>query len=161
MGTSSARGARLAQEAFLAVSRAASLLGDDVDRLLAPHGLSQPQYNVLRILRGAGDGGLCRHEIRGRLISRMPDVTRLVDRLAEAGLVARERGEADRRLVRTTITPAGLALLAGLDAPVAALHERQFARLTPEEREQLGGLLQRVLARDGGPAAAAEHGCDG
>lgn len=148
-----------AQEAFLAVARVASQLADDVDRLLAPHGLSQPQYNVLRILRGAGEGGLCRHEIRERLITRMPDVTRLVDRLQQAGLVARGRGEGDKRLVRTTITPHGLALLARLDAPVAEAHQKQFGHLAPEEMGQLVTLLERVRQRDR-LGAAADPPCD-
>ena len=156
MEASQAAGSRLAQEAFLSVARTAALLGDDVDRLLAPHGLSQPQYNVLRILRGAGEAGLCRHEIRERLISRMPDVTRLVDRLEQAGLVARERGESDRRQMRARITPSGLALLARLDESVRALHEGQFAALPPEERGQLVALLQQVRVPRGDGASGVD-----
>ncbi len=156
MEASQAAGSRLAQEAFLSVARTAALLGDDVDRLLAPHGLSQPQYNVLRILRGAGEAGLCRHEIRERLISRMPDVTRLVDRLEQAGLVARERGESDRRQMRARITPSGLALLARLDESVRALHEGQFAALPPEERAQLVALLQQVRVPRGDGASGVD-----
>jgi DNA-binding MarR family transcriptional regulator len=141
-------GARpLDHAAFLALARTAATLGDDLDRLLAPLGLSQPQYNVLRILRGAGDDGLCRHEIRERLLSRMPDVTRLVDRLAEGGLVERVRGTADRRVVRTTITDAGRALLAQLDAPVAAAHAQQFGHLSADELGQLVALLDAVRLR--------------
>lgn len=138
---------RLTHEAYLALARAASLLADDLDRVLAPHGLSQPQYNVLRILRGAGFAGLCRHEIRDRLISRMPDVTRLVDRLEEAGLVERLRDAADRRVVRTTLTGQGRALVDALDAPVAAVHERQFGHLEQGQQEQLVALLDAVRRR--------------
>jgi DNA-binding MarR family transcriptional regulator len=140
------------------------VLGDDMDRLLAPHGLSQPQYNVLRILRGAGDGGLCRHEIRDRLLSRMPDVTRLVDRLEEGGLAERVRDTVDRRVVRTTITDAGRALLGQLDAPVAAEHARQFGHLSEGEAARLVALLDAVRRRPGvvgEQADAGAAGCDG
>lgn len=150
--------------AFLALARTAAVLGDDMDRLLAPHGLSQPQYNVLRILRGAGDGGLCRHEIRDRLLSRMPDVTRLVDRLEEGGLAERVRDTVDRRVVRTTITDAGRALLGQLDAPVAAEHARQFGHLSEGEAARLVALLDAVRRRPGvvgEQADAGAAGCDG
>ncbi len=150
--------------AFLALVRTAAVLGDDLDRLLAPHGLSQPQYNVLRILRGAGEDGLCRHEIRDRLLSRMPDVTRLVDRLEESGLVERVRDTVDRRVVRTTITAAGRALLAQLDAPVAAAHARQFGHLSDDDLGRLIALLDAVRRRPGvgeAEADAGTTGCDG
>ncbi len=164
-GRAAPTGARsLDHAAFLALARTAAALGDDLDRLLAPHGLSQPQYNVLRILRGAGDDGLCRHEIRERLLSRMPDVTRLVDRLEEGGLVERLRDTVDRRVVRTTITAAGLALLAQLDAPVAAEHARQFGHLSEDEVGRLVALLDAVRVRSSVGAGQADpdaRGCDG
>jgi DNA-binding MarR family transcriptional regulator len=150
--------------AFLALVRTAAVLGDDLDRLLAPHGLSQPQYNVLRILRGAGGDGLCRHEIRDRLLSRMPDVTRLVDRLEESGLAERVRDAVDRRVVRTTITDAGRVLLGQLDAPVAAEHARQFGHLSTEEVGRLVALLDAVRQRPGLAGGEADPGtarCDG
>ena len=89
--------------------------------------------NMLRILRGAGSAGLCRKEIRDRLVAQMPDATRLLDRLEALGLVRRERGTADRRLVSTYLTDAGAALLASLDAPVSAEHYRQLGHMSYEQ----------------------------
>ena len=81
----------LLEEAMVGVMRTARVLEDAVELLLKTHGISAAQYNVLRILRGTGCDGLGRNEIRGRLLARMPDVTRLLDRMEEAGLVRRER----------------------------------------------------------------------
>ena len=92
------------QEAFLNVQRTADALMRDFEKLLKPANLSPTQYNVLRILRGAGANGLCRNEVRDRLVAQVPDVTRLLDRMEDATLVERERSEVDRRLVATRIT---------------------------------------------------------
>ena len=97
------------EEAFVSISRTAAVLGHALGEALKPFGITATQYNVLRILRGAGKTGLCRNDIRDRLIAQVPDVTRLLDRMEAAGLVARERGADDRRLVTTTITPSGLS----------------------------------------------------
>src|SRR4051794_41800121 len=94
----------LEQEAQLNIERTAAVLGHGFAESLKPYGITPTQYNVLRILRGAGEAGLCRNEVRDRLLRQVPDVTRLLDRLAEAGLVERERDSADRRLVTTRIT---------------------------------------------------------
>src|SRR3982750_1704294 len=107
----------LEQEALLAVERTAAVLMHRFADALKPHGITPTQYNVLRILRGAGAAGLFRNEIRDRLVAQVPDVTRLLDRMEDAGLVERERGETDRRLVTTRITRQGLQLLKRLDAP--------------------------------------------
>jgi DNA-binding MarR family transcriptional regulator len=131
-------------EAHLNVVRTAAVLTDAMERVVRPSGLSLAQYNVLRILRGAEPEGLCRNELRDRLVTRMPDVTRLLDRLETSGLVARERSDVDRRLVRTRITPAGLELLAGLDEPVAAEHGRRLGHLSADELRTLSALLTRV-----------------
>lgn len=117
------------QEAFVQFQRAASRLMEDVARLLKPAGLRPTQYNVLRILRGARPDALSCGEITDRMITREPDLTRLLDRLESAGLVSRCRGEHDRRVVRVTITAEGLAVLKSLDAPMLALHRRQFEPL--------------------------------
>lgn len=107
--------------------------------------LSLPKYNVLRILRGAGDEGLPCQEIGRRMITRVPDVTRLVDRLENAGLVRRERSPQDRRVVRILPTEGALRLLARLDDPILEIHEEQFQHLETEELEQVHTLLSKLL----------------
>ena len=134
----------LPQEAFVSLARTEAVLHDGLDRVLAPRGLSLTQYNVLRILRGAGTNGLCRNEIGQRLITRMPDVTRLLDRMEAAGLVSRVRSTEDRRLVNTTLTQAGRALVDDLDADVSRVHQEQFRHLTDTELRTLIDLLNLV-----------------
>ena len=133
-----------AQEAYLGVVRTAAELEHTVSELLKPHGITQTQYNVLRILRGAGDDGLSRNEVRDRMIAPVPDATRLLDRLAGAGLIRRTRDAADRRFVTTRITDEGLRILDALDDPVLDLHREQFAALGEAEIRTLVGLLDRV-----------------
>ena len=133
------------QEAFLSLLRTAAVIRRPVMRVLEERGLSMAQYNVLRILRGAGPGGLCRNEIRDRLLTRMPDVTRLLDRMAKAGLVIRGRSTEDRRLVSTRLTGRGSDLVARLDGPVAAEHQRRLGHLTTSQLRTLIELL--ALAR--------------
>lgn len=135
----------LAHEAFLSVARTEAVLRDGIERLLAPHDLTLTQYNVLRVLRGADAAGLCRNEIRDRLITRMPDVSRLLDRMEAAGLIHRVRSTDDRRQVKTTLTPKGRRLVDQLDAPMAHEHERQFGRLDDQQLKALVDLL--ALAR--------------
>lgn len=140
------------EEVFLAVQRTAALLLHSAAVALEPYGLTPTQYNVLRVLRGAGPAGLPRAEIGARLLSPMPDVTRLVDRLVAAGLVQRARDAADRRVARARITPSGLALLERLDAPIAELHRRQLGALGDERLRTLAALLDeaRAALRAGG-----------
>lgn len=135
----------LEQEAMLSLERTAAVLMHRLAERFKPHDITPTQYNVLRILRGAGDGGLSRSEVRDRLIALVPDVTRLIDRLEDAGLVARERTHADRRVVTTRITPAGLTLLGQLDQPVADAHREQLGHMAPEQLRSLIDLL--VIAR--------------
>ncbi len=135
----------LAHEAFLSVARTEAVLSDGIERLLEPHGLTLTQYNVLRVLRGAESAGLCRNEIRDRLITRMPDVSRLLDRMEAAGLISRVRSSEDRRQVNTTLTAKGRRLVDQLDAPMAREHERQFKRLDAKQLKALIELL--TLAR--------------
>ena len=139
--------ASLAEEAHLNVARTAAVLTDAFEQMLKPYGISGTQYNVLRILRGAGGEGLCRHEVRDRLLTRMPDVTRLLDRMEDAGLVTRVRGTEDRRLVTTRLTERGRELVDALDGPVAAEHERRLGHLDEAQLRTLVELL--TLARQG------------
>ncbi|MCS7080917.1 MAG: MarR family transcriptional regulator [Chloracidobacterium sp.] len=104
------------------------------------------QYNVLRILRGAGDDGATCHDIAARLITRDPDVTRLLDRLEHKGLVRRRRDDHDRRVVKATLTAEGLALVNQLDQPVRDWHADHFGHFSPAERRTLLALLARVTS---------------
>lgn len=133
-----------AENAFLSVLSAAGSLLRGVEVLLNRHGLTVAQYNVLRILRGAGEQGACRREIAGRLITVEPDITRLLDRMEKRGSISRRRDAQDRRIVTARITPAGLEALAVLDEPVAELHRRQFGRLSGAELTQLTGVLEKL-----------------
>ena len=136
----------LEHEVFVALQLAAARLAQEVAEALRPAGLTETQYNVLRILRGAGEEGLACGEIAERLLSRDPDMTRLLDRMQKQGLATRDRCKADRRVVTTRITPQGLALLAELDAPIAELHRRQLGHLGRERLDQLAALLRAALA---------------
>jgi MarR family transcriptional regulator, organic hydroperoxide resistance regulator len=131
-------------EAFLNLQRTAGILLGDIQELLKPHGLSSPQYNVLRILRGAGPGGLPSGEIGERMVTRDPDVTRLIDRMMKSGWVVRHRGTSDRRVVRVSITEKGLEILSQLDDPVREAHERQFRSLNKEQISVLISLLETL-----------------
>lgn len=134
------------QEAFLNIMRTSALLQHAVAESLKPFGVTQVQYNVLRILRGAGGPGLCRHEVRDRMVTPVPDVTRLLDRLQDRGLVTRERDAVDRRLVTARITDDGLALLKAVDRPLATTTRRLLGHMDESDLQRLGELL--VLARE-------------
>ncbi len=136
----------LAHEAFLSIARTESVLREGIERVLGPRGLTLTQYNVLRVLRGAEAGGLCRNDIRDRLVARMPDVSRLLDRMEAAGLIQRERSTEDRRLVLTTLTARGRRLVNDLDAPMAQAHEEQLGHLGAKQLKSLIALL--ALARE-------------
>jgi DNA-binding MarR family transcriptional regulator len=139
----------LEEEAFLNLVRTASEFADGIELLLKDFGISAAQYNVLRILRGAGPTGLCRNEIRDRLVARMPDVTRLLDRLESLGLVRRVRDTEDRRQVGTFLTDSGAELLARLDDPVETTHRNQLRHLSADELRTLIALTTRArTARD-------------
>jgi DNA-binding MarR family transcriptional regulator len=133
------------QEAHLNIERTAAVLSHAFADALKEHGITPTQYNVLRILRGAGKDGLCRNEVRDRMVAQVPDVTRLLDRLEDAGLIERERSTEDRRQVGTRITARGLELLGELDAPVADIHKRQLGHLSASQLKTLADLL--TLAR--------------
>jgi len=133
--------ASLEQEAMLSIERTAALLGHQLEQALKPFGVTPTQYNVLRILRGAGERGLCRSEVRERLIAQVPDVTRLLDRLEETKLIERSRDSVDRRLVNTRITSEGLDLLRRLDQPVLDFHKTQLGHLSKDNLRTLIELL--------------------
>jgi DNA-binding MarR family transcriptional regulator len=132
------------EELHLSLIRTADLLGRGFSTLLRDKGISPPQYNVLRILRGAGEAGLPCGEIGARMVTRDPDVTRLLDRLEQRGLIARVRGAGDRRIVFTRVTEAGLDLLKSLDDPVREGHKRQLGFLSEGEIRGLLDQLTRV-----------------
>ena len=137
----------LEEEAYLNVQRTSNTLNQGISDLLRSHDLTQAQYNVLRILRGAGENGLNASDIAGRMISRDPDVTRLVDRLEKRGLVDRWRCSEDRRVVWTRISQAGLDLINPIDAPLNELHRRLLSHMSQEKLQTLIELLEE--ARDG------------
>lgn len=111
--------------------------------LLKPEDLSSTQYNVLRILRGSPEGLAC-GEIGNRMITRDPDITRLLDRLEKRGLITRCRETKDRRMVMARITPAGLELLERLDEPVQKAHRAQMGHVGRERLQALCDLLREV-----------------
>lgn len=137
----------LEEEVALNLLRTANALAQGFAPQLRETDLTGTQYNVLRILRGAGKDGLPCGEIAARMITKDPDITRLLDRLQRRGLVARERDSADRRVVVTRIAKEGLALLAELDEPVVATHARLLGHLGPRKLRQLATLLEEARAK--------------
>ncbi|HEY2896582.1 MAG TPA: MarR family transcriptional regulator [Gemmatimonadaceae bacterium] len=123
---------RPGDEALLSILRTASVLEYSLNELLRPFGLTMTQYNVLRILQGAGSAGLCGREIGERLVSRVPDVSRLLDRMTELALVSKKRDAADQRHVTSRITAKGRRLL---------------AKATPALEEAEGGRMDRLSDR--------------
>jgi DNA-binding MarR family transcriptional regulator len=134
-----------AQEAYLNLLRSASTLAGAFETLFAEHGLSQPLYNVLRIVAGHGPGGVRSQQIAKDLITRGPDVTRLVDRLVRAGHVERRPCKDDRRVVYVHLTRSGRGLLKKLRKRVDELHVQQLGHLSEKELGELSRLL--FLAR--------------
>ncbi len=134
------------EEAYLNVVRTGAVLQEPFAALFREHGLSASAYNVLRILRGwwRGRDGARKHcEIGREMVVRVPDVTRLVDRLEKDGLVRRERSATDRRVVHVSITERGLELIDELDAAVMALQARLFGHMDEGELRRLSELLER------------------
>ena len=134
------------ESAFLELLRTSDLLSRRVALVLKGADLSPTQYNVLRILRGAPEGLAC-GEIAGRMITRDPDVTRLLDRLEKRGLIARFRESKDRRMVVTRITGEGLRTLAELDQPIQDVHRDQLGHLGRNRLGALSDLLQLARKR--------------
>src|SRR6266480_4368104 len=128
------------EAAFLDLLRTCDLLSRGPAQVLRSEDLSATQYNVLRILRGAPEGLAC-GEIASRMITRDPDVTRLLDRLEKRGLISRCRETKDRRTVMARITSEGLKLLGRLDEPVQSAHRKQLGHLGRERLRSLTDLL--------------------
>ena len=135
------------EETYLNLVRTADALTRELELLLQPYGLTTTQYNVLRILRGAGEEGSTCSGISERLLAFDPDVTRLLDRLEKVQLVQRSRSTTDRRVVMTTITPGGLELLAKLDEPVESRLRQQFKGIGRERLRQLIADLEEIRSR--------------
>jgi DNA-binding MarR family transcriptional regulator len=144
----------LEAEALLNVHRTAGLLDAGMAEVLKPSELSPAQYNVLRILRGAGKAGLACGEIGSRMVTRDPDITRLLDRLEKRGLIGRFRDTADRRIVTVRINGQGLLALKQLDAAVDRFTRNHFGKLGAQQLQALIEALELVRGADG----AADEG---
>ncbi len=134
-------------EAYLNLARTYGLMSCEMERFFKGYGLTAAGYNVLRILRGAkrdGESGLPTLEVADRLVSPVPDVTRLIDRLVRNGLVSRTRGKEDRRVVLVAITAKAQTLLRKIDKPLVNFHSNQFTGLSKAEQKQLIQLLERA-----------------
>jgi DNA-binding MarR family transcriptional regulator len=131
---------------FLELLRTTDLLSRGLLTILKREDVSATQYNVLRILRGAPEGLPC-GEIAKRMITRDPDITRLLDRLEKRGLISRSREARDRRTVIGRITPAGLKVLERLDGPVQETHRKQLGHLGKERLRRLTRLLREARSR--------------
>ena len=136
----------LEEETTLNIVRTADVLMLALADVLKPLLLSATQYNVLRILRGAGSGGASCKDIGGRLVARDPDITRLMDRLEQRGLVSRDRAKEDRRVVTHRLTRAGLELVNALDRPIEVLHRKIMGHMKAAQLRELVGLLGEVRA---------------
>jgi DNA-binding MarR family transcriptional regulator len=134
------------EKAFIAILRAADRLERQVAELFKQFNLTPTQYNALRILRGGGPDGLACTQIGDRMISRDPDITRLLDRLQRRGLISRRREHSDRRVIKTFITPAGLKLLAQMDRPVEQFHLRALGNVKKNNLRGLIDVLERLPA---------------
>lgn len=134
------------QEVLVALLRTADVVRRAISRVLEPYDITPQQYNVLRILRGAGEQGLPTLEIADRMIEQAPGVTRLLDRLEAKGWVRRQRCPEDRRQVLCWLTPAGLDLVTRLDEPVESADAEAVAELSPEDQDHLLRLLDTVRA---------------
>ena len=134
----------LEEEVLVALVRTADVALRPEVELLKSRSLSPTQYNVLRILRGAGPGGLSCREVAERMVTREPDLTRLLDRLERRGLIARGREAKDRRVVVTRITREGLGVLEALDEPMVESARRALGHLGPEGLRSLSRLLEKV-----------------
>lgn len=136
------------QEAFLSILRTADILRRRVTRLLEPHGITAQQYNVLRILRGAGPAGLPTLAIGERLVEETPGMTRLLDRMETKQLVRRERCTKDRRQVLCYLTPPGAELLDSLDAPLNAADKSLLGNLRAIDIQSLLSMLDEIRAAE-------------
>jgi DNA-binding MarR family transcriptional regulator len=141
------------EELWLNLSRTAAVVSHEVEQRLRPYGLSPTQYNVLRILRDAGEAGLVQYEVGEQLVAQVPDVPRILARMEKAGWIARVRGTADRRIVRASLTDEGRKLVNDLDATMRGVEGGLFSGMNEADMRKACDLL--VLARRG---AGKSHG---
>ncbi len=134
-------------EALIGLLRTAGLAQREINAIVAREGITQQQYNVLRILRGAGEEGIPTLAIRDRMLDPSPGVTRLLDRLERAGYARRQRAEPDRRQVMCYIMPAGLQLLGRLDGPINAYDDAVVEMLSTAEKRELIRMLDAIRRR--------------
>ncbi|MEX0715459.1 MAG: MarR family transcriptional regulator [Planctomycetaceae bacterium] len=134
----------LEQEAFLSVWRTYDRLRIEEDRLFERFDLSPQQYNALRILRAAHPSSLPTLRLAEKLVSRAPDITRLLDKLARRGLIERERPETNRRTVEVRLSEAGMNLLDEVGEPVRECHARQLGHLSRKKLAELIALLREA-----------------
>lgn len=132
----------LEAEVILNLMRTADAISRGGEDILKLAGLSGTQYNVLRILRGAGEQGLCCREVAERMITRDPDITRLVDRLERRGLLIRSRDGQDRRVIIVRITPSGQEMLKELDSPMDEFNRNRLSRMKKDDLRKLLELLE-------------------
>ena len=136
------------QEAYLLLTRAAGQLAAPLQELFKRHGLTESSYNVLKIVRGHGPQGVPSQSIGPLMVQRVPDITRLVDRLIAKDMVTRRPSEEDRRVTYVVATAGGKQVLKKLDREVEALHREQFAALSGTELPRLIKLLEKSQAFD-------------
>lgn len=129
---------------MVSVLRTAALLDHELNDLVKPHGLTLTQYNVLRILRGAGEQGLCGREVGERLISSVPDVSRLLERMEDLGIVRRERDNQDRRHVTAWLTESGRRLLDAVTPELEVVERARFGRLSESALQVMITALAQV-----------------
>ncbi|HEX8721534.1 MAG TPA: MarR family transcriptional regulator [Pyrinomonadaceae bacterium] len=130
------------EEVYLNILRTAEALTWGIAETLKGADLTPAQYNVLRILRGAGKEGATCGQISERMVTKDSDITRLLERLDARGLITRSRDGQDRRFITVRITAAGLRLLSGLDEPIAECHRKQIGHLGKDRLSSLGKLLE-------------------
>ena len=134
------------QEAYLAMWRTYDRLRAFEDELFADWDLTAQQYNLLRLLKSSYPEFVPTLSVIARLVSRSPDITRMLDKLEARGWISRTRSETDRRTVWVRITDSGLAMLDRIAEPLGECHERQLGHLTESELESLTALLKRARA---------------
>ena len=132
----------LVDQAAAGLHRTSAILLQEVAEYLSEKSVSPKQYNILRILRGAGAKGLSCGDIASRLVTPDPDTTRLLDRLVRRKWIRRDHDRRDRRMVRVRITATGLALLAAMEKKVQAIQGRQFKKLKGRDLQKLVALLE-------------------
>jgi len=149
-----------AEEAAVSLLRTVAVLSQAMEDFLKKHDLTRTQYNVLRILRGAGEAGWSCKEIGERLVQREPDITRLLGRLEKRGLISRKRDPADRRSVLTRITQRGLSLLRTLQPDLSRMSHDQFRTVREDELERLLATLDKIRAATAQMSSEMNYGAE-